>query len=639
VANLLSIGSTALLSLQRALDVTGNNIANVNTEGFSRQQISFASLPTQDAGVGFIGRGVRVQSVVRSFDQFLFDGVVTRSASNGELAFKRDVTARLDQLLADPSLGISSGLEQFFAALQEVNSNPNGVAEREFLLGAGQSLAGRFQQINEFLDNLEIEISQRLRISVADVNASAQAIAQLNQRIVESGAQSRGVLPNDLLDARDLELVRLASQIGVTATQQPDGTLSVFVGNGQSLVFGFSAQELDLIQDPFDASRFNVAVKGAAGRQDISRSLTTGEVGAALQVRRDLLDFTRAELGVLATGVADTFNTQHRLGKTLEGSLGGDFFRPQEPVIRPATFNSGGASVTAAITDATRLAATSYRLTFDGSQWSLSDLRSGAVQVGPGPLFSVDGMEISIGGVAPAVGDSFLVQGASQALSQFAVVLPNAASFAAASPVRVTAVPDNAGTARLRDLQVESVAGLPLAGTVSLVFDPDALGGGVPGYVVTGLPGGPLAFDPATESVGKVFTLGGLRFRLEGTPAPGDRFELSDNSGAVSDNRNVAKLAALQFQSVLASGTASFQQAYGRVIGAIGAQSRQIGLAADAEDILLREARNALESRRGVNLDEEATNLLRFQQAYQAAARVISVADSLFQTLLSSTAR
>lgn len=637
MADLLNIGTSALLSLQRALDTTGNNIANVNTPGYSRQRVEFATLPAQNTGAGFLGTGVTVAGITRSFDQFLAEDVRSRSAASTGFDTLRDLTARMDTVLADPAVGLGPALEGFFGAVQDVANNPASLPERQVLLGEARGLADRFQNLDRRFSDLGAEVNARLETAVSEINALARNIADLNAQVVRARAQSGGEPPNDLLDARDQAINRLAEQVGVTTVTQEDGAVNVLVGNGQALVVGFNAGALETFRDPLDASRTNVGFAGLATQTDIGRFLSGGRLGAALEFRGGVLDEARSRLGLLAAGVSETVNAQHRRGLDLDGQPGGDFFEPLAPTVVDSLGNAGSGDVSASIADAGALTGAAYTLAFDGSQYTLRNNDTGSSQTGPGPAFSVDGVDITVSGT-PAAGDEFRIDPVAQGAKLFAVAVPDALSVAAAGAVRAATGAGNAGGATLRNPAVDDPAALPLATPVTLTFNPDALGPGAPGYDVSGLPGGPIAYDPAADASGLDVTLGDLRFTLGGTPAAGDVLSIENNSGGVGDNRNALALASLQTEPVLAGGT-SYQDAYASLVAEVAVRTRQASTAAEAESALLDQAISARDSTQGVNLDEEAANLLRYQQAYQAAAQVISVADTVFQTLLAATRR
>ena len=635
MADILNIGTSALLSLQRAINTTGHNIANVNTDGYSRQQVDFDTLPPQRTGAGFIGSGVTVSTVTRSYDQYLTADVRSRTSSSLGYETFRELSSRVDNLLADPSVGLGPALEGFFGAIADVANNPGSMPERQVLIGEAQILAERFHYLEDRFRGLDQEVNARIENTVEDINSLASSIAQLNEQIVRVSAQAGGQPPNDLLDTRDQLITRLAERVGVTTVEQEDGAINVLAGNGQALVVGFTTQQLETFTDPFDSTRVNVGVAGLAAQTDIGRFLSGGQLGAALDFRSQVLDGSRSELGLIATGVTETFNQQHRLGLDLNGQLGGDFFQPLVPTVVASISNPGAATVTASITDATALTGDSYSLTFDGAIWTLRNDNTGSSQTGAGP-FTVDGVDIAVAG-APLDGDAFVIEPTGQGANLFNVVLTDPAAFAAASPLRSQTSLANVGSARLDNLAVTDASGLPLATSVTLTFNPDALGAGVPGYDVAGIAGGPIAYDPTTQSNGIQASLGGFEFTLAGVPQAGDNFIVDNNTGGSGDNRNALALGVLQTAATLDNGTSSYQDSYASLVAGVAVQSRQASSAADTESVLLNQAIAARDSTQGVNLDEEAANLIRYQQAYQAAAQVISIADNLFQTLINAT--
>jgi flagellar hook-associated protein 1 FlgK len=638
LADVLNIGTSALLSLQRAISTTGHNIANVNTEGFSRQRAEFAALEPQLAGTGFIGSGTTIAAITRSYDQFLAGDVIARRSSAAGSAALGDLSGRVDSILADPQTGLAPALDAFFAAVQDVANNPGSLPERQVLLGEGAVLADRFQYLNDRFAGLNQESNQRIDNAVREINGFAQSIADLNDQIVQETVRAGGAPPNDLLDTRERLIGQLSEVIGVSTVPQGDGAVNVLIGNGQALVIGNRATELETFSDPFDVSRRNVGIAGLATQSDIGRFLSGGELGAVLEFRNNVLDSANADLGLIATGVAATFNDQQALGLDLNGNFGGDFFRPLEPTVQPNIANTGGATVNAAIADVAGLTGDEYRLAFDGSNYTLTNTSNNSSVTGAGPNFTIDGVDITVSGT-PNAGDEFLIAPVAGAASLFELDISDPRAFAAAGPLRATTALTNAGNAGIEGLGVSSVASLPLAGDISLSFSPDALGAGVPGFVVSGAATGTIAYDPATDANGLEVSLGDINFTLAGIPADGDSFTIENNTDGFGDNRNALALADLQTALTLRGGTASYSDAYGALLAEVAVSTRQANNAAETESALLEQAIVARDSVQGVNLDEEAANLIRYQQAYQAAAQVIAVADEVFQTLLNATRR
>ncbi|MFK7828965.1 MAG: flagellar hook-associated protein FlgK [Congregibacter sp.] len=636
MANVLNTGTSALLSLQRAISTTGHNIANVNTEGFSRQTVNFAALPAQLTGTGFIGTGVTISGVSRSFDQYLTADVRDRSSSAAGAETLADLTGRISNILADPSTGLGPALDGFFAAAQDVANNPGSIPERQVLLGQGDVLADRFQYLNGRFQDLDQEANLRIETAVEEINIFAASIAELNEQIVQ--ANNTGNTANDLMDSRDQLITRLSEVVGVDAVPQGDGAINIFIGKGQSIVVGNTSSNLVTFPDSVDASRTNIGFSGLATPTDSGQFLTGGVLGAVLEFRGEVLDSARSQLGLIAVGITETVNQQQRLGIDLNGDFGADFFTASQPAVSPARANTGTGEISAVVEDVASLTGDRYELRYDGTEYTLTNASTGDSQTGAGPSFSVDGVSISVSG-APANGDAYLILPVDRAAGIFSVTLDDPSKFAAAAPLRSSTSLDNAGSSALSDLTVDDVSGLPLGGAVTLTFNPDALGAGVPGFDVTGIAGGPIAYDPATDAGGVDVSLGGFSFRLEGSPATGDSFGLEDNSDGSGDNRNALALSSLQDTGSLNGGRKTFQEAYAGVFTEVAVRSRQATNAAETEGALLQQAIGARNSSQGVNLDEEAANLLRYQQAYQAAAQVIAVADEVFQTLLSATRR
>ena len=636
MANIFNIGTSALLSLQQSINTTGQNIANVNTDGYSRQRADFDTLPPQLSGGNYIGSGVTVDSIERIYDQFLVSEVRTRTSSQSGFDTLYQLSSRLDGMLGNDNAGLAPVLGEFFSAVQDVANNPGSLPERQVLLGQAEALADRFHYLDSNLRSLNSEVNARIEGTVGEINSLAASIASLNKQIVSATGQSGGTVPNDLLDKRDQQLSQLAKYVGVTTVTQSDGAINVMIGKGQALVVGGNAESFQTVSNPFDSTQTMIGISGAGGNvSDITRFLSGGSLGAVLDFREGVLNPAANQLGLIAVGLTSTFNEQHQLGIDLDGNSGGDFFQPLTATSTEHPANTGSASVSATITDATALTGDDYNLRFDGSQWVLTNLTNNSSQSGTGP-FSVGGLTIGAAGI-PASGDSFLIQPTRLAVGQFAVALSRPEDFAAASPLRAQQVLSNQGSADIAGFSVSDTSGLPLAGTVTLTFNPDALGGARFRYV--GMAGGPLAYNPATESAGKSFSLAGFEFSIDGVPQAGDELVIENNTNGTGDNGNVLNLASLQISRELMNGTVSYQEAYASTVADVAVKTRQAEKALGTEQVLLDQSVAARESVSGVNLDEEAANLIRYQQAYQAAAQIIAVADELFQTLLSSVRR
>ena len=545
---LLGTAASGLQAFQRAISVTGHNISNANTEGYTRQRIELGTRPPSFTGQGFIGNGVQVESIERVFDEFVTKRLRNTTSSSSQYETLALLSGRVSNLLGDDQAGLGNGLEAFFNAVQALADDPSSIPVRQVLLAEGESLIARFHNLDSQLDSMRDEINGGLSNMVAEINTLSTAIAEANRNIVDATSQGSGAAPNDLLDERDSLINRLSELVSVRTVEQENGATNVFVGSGQSLVTGFLASELRTVPNDFDNRRLDIAVVGAGISTVITDNLTGGQLGATLEFRDRMLDSAQNGLGRIAVTVATEFNRQHTLGMDLDGAAGTDFFSVAAPQVAANLNNTGAASVSASFDAANidDLSTDDYVLGFDGAAWTLSRVSDGqpVSMTGSGPFFA-DGLQIDIAGSA-AAGDRFLIRPTRSAGAEVSMLLGNPREIAAAAPA----------------------------------------------------PG----------------------------PAPGD-------------NSNALLLANLQVAQTMENATTSFQGAYGQLVGELGTQTRSAQINADAQGALLAQAQESRDAVSGVNLDEEAANLLRFQQAYQAIAQVISVADSTFQTLLSAVRR
>ncbi|MDJ0877688.1 MAG: flagellar hook-associated protein FlgK [Halieaceae bacterium] len=638
MADLFGIGTSALRAAQLALDTTGNNIANVNTEGYSRQRVNLETLPPQGSGSRFVGSGVNVASIERTYSQFIEGEMLRYGSSSARYSAFSGISARLDQTMGSTGSAMSQAVDAVFSALQDVANNPTGAPERQFVLGETQSLVARQQSLYSAMDSLNLEVNARISSTVGEINSLTSGIARLNERI--AAASAGGGSPNDLLDQRDTLVRRLADKAGVTVNEQQDGAINIFLGGGQALVVGSRAERLTTTPDSYDASRLNVAVDGVSGSVTVNGFINSGELRGLLDVREDVLDTAIDQLGLLSAGIADTVNRQNGLGTDLAGNLGGDLFATVNVPVLGNTNNAGTAAPAVTITDVGDLQADRYRLDFNAGSWTLTRLSDAQSVSGAGPL-NLDGFSVDVSAGAPANGDSFLIQPARAAAEQFAALNVDPDSIAAAAPLVLESSLANTGSLAIGDLQVTDAVDLPLAGPVTLTFNPDALGPGIPGFDVTGGITTTVAYDPAVDASGATLTLGltGVSFTVSGIPVAGDTATVTNTAAGSGDNSNALELANLRSDTLLEGGSSSYQDVYSSLLSTVAVQTSQANANAEVEQALFDQVEASRQSVSGVNLDEEAANLLRYQQQYQAAAKIISTADLVFSTLLNATRR
>ena len=621
MTDVLSTGLSALRSYQTALNTTSNNIANANTAGYSRQRVELTARPAYGTGSGYIGDGVSVSTVSRIADTLVTQRLQTSVTSQARADTYANYASRIDSLMSDSSMGLAAPMQAFFDAANSLAQNPSSTSARQALLTSAQTLTTNFNTLQSEFDSLQNEIDSSLSGNVAELNQYTDALAKLNTQIVNAQAQFGGQPPNDLLDQRDQLVQKIGERIGITTALQDDGSLNVYTGTGQALVVGKDAATLGTAPDAYNSGTLELTWNG----QPITNQISGGRIGGLLDARRQLLEPMRNELGRVAAGLADAVNAQNAQGVDSLGRLGTDLLTMPSGSAYASNFNSGNATMTVAIDDVSALDGSDYQLRFDGLGWSATDARSGATvpMTGTGtsgdPLL-VGGVAITLSGTASA-GDRFLVRLTAGAAGQIGLATNDPARIAAASAVRVSATSGN--SAQVSSLAVTDSSDASLLNSVNISFTSATT------YQINGS-------GSYTYTAGSPISVNGWSLSLSGTPAAGDSFAVSRGATNSGDNSNARALAQIGSKNLLAGGSASLMSTQSALTARAGSSAQQANLQLDAQNAALTQATAARESLSGVNLDEEAADMIRFQQAYQAAAQIIQVANEVFQSLLAA---
>lgn len=659
---IFSIGISGVTAAQMGLLATEHNVVNANTPGYSRQRTIQATNISVNTAAGSLGQGVRVRTVERMYDSFLTGQVSSAQTKASELdAFYSQIT-QIDSLLADPGAGLSPALQDFFSAVQKVAADPSLLPARQSMISAAETLTSRFQAIDARLTDLSTQVNQRIEGAIAEINSFASQIADVNQRISLAQA-AYGQPANDLLDQRDQLVADMNKLIKVSTITNADGSYNLFIGSGQQLVVGNQVIEMTATPSVSDPTRVAVGLKTAGGVQELPESLLQGgAIGGYLRFRSESLGKSSSELGRMAASLALTFNAQHGLGQDLlgriQGEVGfvGNFFDTPKPNIVTNSLNLGAANVTAAFTAPvapqsptyagnfyTNLTTSNYRLEFGAAgAYTVTRLSDNAV-VGAGAgagSVSFDGVTLNIAAVG-ASGDKFEIQPNQVAARDIRVSSQISADprlIAAAAPVTVSPNIVNSGNFTITQGKMGtgySLASLP----VSLITTATTLNG-VPGTWTAVYTNGATATStgniPLTNAGAtlKSFAFSGMVFETKGTPPFGDRFGIGRNTNGVGDGRNAALFSQLQTQNTMVGGTATYQGAYGRMVADNGIRTREAKIQMDSQEAALKFAQETRDALSGVNLDEEAANMLKFQRAYQASAKILEVGNTLFDTIL-----
>jgi flagellar hook-associated protein 1 len=637
---LLETGLSGVSAATEAMATVANNTANVSTPGYNVESVNQTELPGSGGGPG---TGTEVTSIQRGFDQFVYQqGVAATSSNQAAQVVETNAQnlAALFPVASGGSGGLGSALDSFFSAANEVAQDPTSSANREALLGQAQTLTADFRSVGSQIQTSLGSIDSQTSAAVQQINTLSQQIAQLNQAISTATTAVSGA-PKSLLDQRDQLVQQLAQQIGITTVPGADGVVNVYTTGGAALVNGAASYQLATGADQYSDSA--VAVTYAPTGQDLTTSLTGGQLGGLLAARTQLV-YTQDSVGALATGLAATVNQQQSLGFDLYGNLGQPVFSVLGPAVYASRSNAGSGTLTAAITDAAGFTPGDFILTKTASGFEATDLTTGqSSTLGSGPTLSLDGMTITVSG-SILTGDSFKIEPTANAAATLTTTISDPSAIAAASPYVATAG-DNVGN-------VTATIGSPVSGsklptgavivpagefgqpltvkfTSSSNFSVLSSGGTVIASGSLGASAAEIAIAyPASGPSGEYATV----TLSAGTAASGDSFTLSP--GGAGSNGNISALAGLTSQSAISGQT--LDDFYSALVTTVGNRGQEANIAAQSTQAVLNQAQNTQQSVSGVNLDQQAADLVSYQQAYQAAAKVIATAEALFQSLLTA---
>jgi len=651
--SLNSIGVRAMFAAQQALQTTSANIANANTPGYSRQSVVLSTSGGQYTGAGFVPKGVQVETIMRAHNAFLTREAQLSTALSAADVARRDQLSRLESVFPTGESGIGAAAADLLNSFVDVANRPGDAAARQVVLSNADEYALRIRGAAGKISDLQRGVIDDVRNSVSMVNTYAQRVAELNSQI--AAVQGTGHDPNDMLDQRDQIIKDLSGYIQVTTVPADDGSLSLFIAGGQNLVLGGRAGALSATPDPYDASRIGVSVSDAGGTRPLSAdSLVGGSLAGLMRFQNDDLVDARNLIGQMAAALGERLNEQQSFGLDLRNppGSGAPIFQVGAPRVLPAATNvrdASGAFVsqpTLTVTDASQLRASDYDLRLDpanAGQYLLTRLSDGnARSVVDGA--SVDGFTLNIGANAPTGSESFLLQPVGAAGDSMRRVLDDPRGIAAASPLSATVGSSNTGTGTVQSLRVTSTA-VDATVTANVSFNSNT---GDYDWELRDAGNAVLSSGSATWTAGQPIVLNGFELRLNGVPRSGDTFQVSPTLYPGSDNGNALALIDLRDEGlvgrqVLSDGTVvagdTITSAYGQAMADIGVRVQGATAAAEVSASVQKDADSALQSKVGVNLDEEAARLIQYQQSYQAAAKVLQIAQSIFQTLLETAGR
>jgi flagellar hook-associated protein 1 FlgK len=667
--SLLNIGMSGLAAGHSSLLTTGNNIANVDTAGYSRQQTVQSTKASGQYGNVFIGTGTTLADVRRVYNSYLDAQLQTTTSLNGDAQAYLGQATQVDKLLSDSGTGITKTLQSFFSSLQTLSGNSNDTAARQALLTNAQALTSRVNAISQQLQQQGTYINDQLGSMADQVNKLAATVAAYNQKISE--VSGSGGQPNDLLDQRNETVRQLSELVGVQVSEN-NGSVDIYLGSGQPLVMGNTVNTLRIQTDKSDPTRSSIILDRGSSTVDITSAVSGGEMGGLLRYRDDVLTPAVYGLGRIAMVVADQVNKQQGQGVDQNGNFGSGLFNDinsaaaiSQRSIANGNNNPASGNLNVTINDTSKLAVSDYQVTFTSatgySVRRLSDNTDmGSFTLGASPAPVIDGFSLSLNAGPVNTGDTFKITPTRSAAADMTTIMTDVKRLATAAPLTSTKASGNDGTGAVsqptlstaldiydpvqrQDMQTAVKAAMPVrllmtSSTAYEVFDAKGNSMGT-GSIVPGQNNDLNIAVPYTDSLGVAKTFN-VAMTLSGSPDKDDSFNISLTAPGSTDNRNAQALLGLQTKATVGANATSpgvsFTDAYGGLVSSVGSKTKQGQLDATATDTILSQARNSRDSLSGVDLDEETGNLIKYQQYYSASSQIIKTAQEIFSTLINA---
>ena len=657
--SILNIGTRALQANQVALQTAGNNIANVNTPGYSRQTVVLQTVEGQFTGSGYIGKGVDISTIQRNFSAFLTRQSTLASSTQAADTVRAGYLKQLEVLFPGGANGLGASINDMLNAFSDVASAPTDLTARTVVLTRVDETAARMRSASLQLDDLQNGVSQALSQKVNVINSLAQSIADVNGSIAR--ANGSGQPPNDLLDRRDQLVRELNQYVQTSSIAADDGTVGIFIGGSQSLVLGTTASTVSLVQDFGGGAVYNKLAINRNGSQIMldEKALGGGEIPGLLRFQNTDLVEGRNLLGRLTMAISNEMNAQQALGLDLDGNVGGNIFSPtsfgSQNVLTPTSpgqLNTGTASITLSISDTSKFAASDYEVNFTGAAAGTITRRSDGLvvtfpQVPPtvAPILAtLDGINVVNSAGVAAAGDRFLLKPFATSASTISREFSTPRALAVASPV--VGQMGSANTGSLQQTSLVARSNPPSVTPVTLTFTgansytrSDELP--IPNTTVYAYTAG----VPIEGTVPATTPLSQWSVTLQGSPKAGDTFTVSnsvvlDAAGTISLKLNSGNATAMMnLRDKPMFDGAVLSDGYAGLMAQIGIRGQSANYAAEVSTAVASNLEKDRTSVSGVNLDEEAVKLLQFQQAYQACAKTVQIAQSIFDTLIQTMSR
>ncbi len=665
---LLDIGKSALSAAQQALTVTGHNVANVNTPGYSRQEAVLTERSPINGTPGQVGTGVQVTQIRRIVDGFINRQLTESHEALGELSITREQLFQIQTIFNDSNnQGVGAQLNAFFSSLQDVAANPSDVTPRSVLLAKSALLTSSIAQVAGELSTRRTSVNDQVKQTISEINSLTAQVADLNNKIVL--AEASGQNANDVRDQRDQAINELAELIDISVIAGTNGALSVFIGRGQVVVENNVPRNLVAVASLDNGGLANVQYDtGNTRSSDITALISGGKLGGLLAIRDTIIPELQTAFDRLSASLVNEVNQLHRQGYGLDGSTGLDFFSPLSVTTHDDSTNQGSATLAGGpITANSLLTLQDYAIRFSSATaYSIVNTTTGSAIKGnyagttvTAPTLDVpvnivtgtnDTLTVTVDGTASGTitlagaaspGQAY-ASGASLAVEMQTKINADATLSAAGKRVVVTY---DATTSRFTITSNASTA-------TSAV---DVTGG--TSRAILGLSTGTSTAASGTYAGPQTFTIDGIQVTLNGTAVAKDVFSLnsysdtaksigmsltsagkvaasSTRAGVPGNNATAIALIALQTRSITTIGNTTFGDAYRVAATGVGVAAQSADSRLDAQTILHEQLESFRAQSSGVSIDEELVDMLKYQRVFEAASRLIVITNEMLQTLL-----
>lgn len=668
MADLLQIGLSGVYTSQANLSTTSHNISNVSTEGYSRQSVDVSTTGAQRLSSHFIGTGAMVSSIDRAYDQFAFAENMINTTNHAYYKEKYTQANQMDSLLSNESTSATAPVINMFSSLSSVADNPNLLEARTVFLEDAGSMVNQYNTLYKHLDNQYKGINADIENSASVMSELANSIASLNDQIASVGGPGNGSGANDLLDKRNLAITELSKYVNTSVVQTDNHMVNVYIGSGQGLVMGQNAQQVLAVDGNPDPARKQLALEFNGKASVINGNQLGGEVAGLFNSRDKDLEVAMNQLGQSVIGLTHAINEQQKQGQTLDGQIGQNLFNDinskdsMESRVLSHHDDLGKAALSVRIDDLTTLSPDELTLKvtehIPGTSiaFSVTNNRTGEKsQVAIDDLttdnrFEIPGAGISVGidsMVTPLQeGKTFTLRPTRYGALEASLQETDPKKVAAAqTEVKALGNELNTGNATFRvsalvdkshphyvnednPLTIKISANSNKGMVAYNLFDKN--GAQVNSAELTA------PIDPLSGKA--VLIAGGVEVELDkGIPLANDEFTLEFNETGDSDNRNMLAMTDLQDAKIMNGKKATFQDVYNGMLSEVGAKTANADVAMQSASILKDQSFERIQLVSGVNMDEEAANLLKYQQYYSAAARVITVANEVFESILNAS--